>query len=82
MAEPWTSLRRLDRLSAQLGVALFAKRESEGATGTQKDRIAGGLVHAAVAAGAPGVTVGTCGNLGAALAFASRAAGHVLIATA
>ncbi|HET7503420.1 MAG TPA: pyridoxal-phosphate dependent enzyme [Kofleriaceae bacterium] len=74
--EPRTSLRSLAQLGVQLGVPrLYAKCESESPTGTQKDRVAGGLVRAAVAGGAPGITVGTCGNLGVAISYASRAHG-------
>jgi threonine synthase len=71
--EPRTSLRRLERLGLELGLPeLYVKCESESATRTQKDRVAGGLVCAAIDGGAPGITVGTCGNLGAAIAFASQ----------
>jgi threonine synthase len=73
-AEPRTSLRLLERLGQRLGLPeLYVKCESESATRTQKDRVAGGLVRAAIDRGAPGITVGTCGNLGAAIAFASHA---------
>lgn len=71
-----TPLRRLARLGPRLGLPqLHAKCESQGATGTQKDRIAGGLVRAALDHGSRGITVGTCGNLGTAIAFASHARG-------
>lgn len=74
MRAEWTPLHRLDRLGRGLGLPeLHAKRESQGATGTQKDRVASGLVRAALDRGARGITVGTCGNLGAAIAFASHA---------
>lgn len=73
-AEPRTSLRPLARLGPRLGLpALYAKCEFESATRTQKDRVAGGLVRAAIDGGAPGITVGTCGNLGVAIASASHA---------
>ncbi|WP_433364831.1 pyridoxal-phosphate dependent enzyme [Streptosporangium sp. CA-115845] len=54
---------------------VYAKCEMRNPTGTHKDRVAGGLVLAAIRDGAVGVTVGSCGNLGVALSWASRARG-------
>jgi len=47
------------------------KCEFEGPTHTQKDRVAGALVRAAIDLGLSGITVGSCGNFGAAIAYAS-----------
>jgi threonine synthase len=72
-AEPRTSLRRLERLGPRFGLPeLHAKCEFENPTRTQKDRVAGALVRAAIDGGAPGITAGTCGNFGVAIAFASQ----------
>jgi threonine synthase len=51
---------------------LFLKFEGGNPTGTQKDRIALAIVDAAKSAGAPAVAAATCGNFGAALAWAAR----------
>jgi threonine synthase len=51
---------------------LYLWVESDGPTHTLKDRIAPRLADAALASGAAELTVGTCGNLGAALALACR----------
>jgi threonine synthase len=60
-------------LGAELGLPrLHLRLEYEGPTGTVKDRIAPALALAAAASGARAVSVGTCGNLGVALAFACR----------
>ncbi|RKT87088.1 threonine synthase [Saccharopolyspora antimicrobica] len=71
-----TSLLTLGYLTERLRLPhIYAKCEIENPTRTQKDRIADGLVLAAFEAGARGITVGSCGNLGVALALASRARG-------
>lgn len=51
---------------------LFLKFEGGNPTGTQKDRIALAIVDAAKSGGATAVTAASCGNFGAALAWASR----------
>lgn len=54
---------------------LFLKFEGTNPTGTQKDRIAFAQVHDCLRRGFDTVTVATCGNYGAALAFAASLAG-------
>jgi threonine synthase len=75
-------VRRAARL-AGLGLPeAYLKVESAGPSGTLKDRIAPRLAAAAAAGGATEVTVGTCGNLGVALAHACRRRGlgcHVFV---
>ncbi len=51
---------------------LFLKFEGGNPTGTQKDRIALAIIDQAKAVGATAVTTATCGNFGAALAWAAR----------
>lgn len=71
-----TALIRLPCLEERLRLPhVYAKCEMGNPTGTHKDRIAGGLVLAAIRDGAAGVTAGSCGNLGVALSRASRARG-------
>jgi threonine synthase len=71
-----TPLLRLHYLEERLRLPhIYAKCEMENPTGTQKDRIADGLVLAAIEDGVGGITVGSCGNLGAALTYASLARG-------
>ena len=54
---------------------LFLKFEGSNPTGTQKDRIAFAQVHDALRRGFDTLTVATCGNYGAAVAFAATLAG-------
>lgn len=54
---------------------LFLKFEGGNPTGTQKDRIAFAQSHDALRLGYRAITVATCGNYGAALAFAASLAG-------
>lgn len=73
---PQTPVVRLGYLERCLSMRqIFAKCEMTNPTGTHKDRVAGGLVRAAIADGADGITVGSCGNLGVALARAGRLRG-------
>lgn len=51
---------------------IYAKCEMTNPTGTHKDRVAAGLVRAALEDGCRGITVGSCGNLGVALARAGQ----------
>ena len=51
---------------------LFLKFEGGNPTGTQKDRIALAIVDSAKSQGASAVSAATCGNFGAALAWAAR----------
>jgi threonine synthase len=67
-----TSLVKLHYLAQRLRLPdIYAKCEIENPTGTHKHRIAASLVLAAVESCARGITVGSCGNLGVALAQAS-----------
>lgn len=60
-------------LAPQVGCErLFLKFEGGNPTGTQKDRIALAIVDSARAQGARAVAAATCGNFGAALAWAAR----------
>ncbi len=54
---------------------LYLKFEGNNPTGTQKDRIAFYQCHDALRRGFDTITVATCGNYGAAMAFASQLAG-------
>jgi threonine synthase len=54
---------------------VYAKCEMRNPTGTHKDRVADGLVRAAIEDGRSGITVGSCGNLGVALARAGHLRG-------
>jgi len=63
---------------------LFLKFEGGNPTGTQKDRIAQALAGDAVKKGYQQIAVGTCGNLGAAIALAAKEANiesHIYIPT-
>ena len=71
-----TRLLRARNLEREHGIRqLFLKFEGGNPTGTQKDRIAFAQVHDALRRGYDTVTVATCGNYGAALAFAATLAG-------
>lgn len=71
-----TSLLRLAYLEEFLSLShVYVKCETMNPTGTHKDRIADGLVRAAIQDGVHGITAGSCGNLGVALAYASHAFG-------
>ncbi len=54
---------------------LFLKFEGANATGTQKDRISEAHVVNAIHNGYNGITVGTCGNYGASIAYFANAYG-------
>lgn len=54
------------------GFSLYVKFEGSNPTGTQKDRIAKLHVSNAKKQGYSGVTVGTCGNYGASIAFYAK----------
>jgi threonine synthase len=72
---PYTSLLRATTLGDMLGCAdIRLKVEGENPTGTHKDRAAAVLVREARREGRCGVTVGTCGNLGVAIARSCRLA--------
>lgn len=63
-------------LEELLGVReVYVDYEGVNPTGTHKDRIALAHVGEAVKRGFPGITVGTCGNYGAAIAYYSALAG-------
>ena len=67
---------RARNLGRQTGIPnLFLKFEGGNPTGTQKDRIAFVRVQEALRRGCTGATVGTCGNYGAALAYAASLVG-------
>jgi threonine synthase len=71
-----TRLSRARNLERENGIRqLFLKFEGGNPTGTQKDRIAFAQVHDAMRRGFEAVTVATCGNYGAAVAFAAGLAG-------
>jgi threonine synthase len=71
-----TRLTRARNLEREHGIRqLFLKFEGGNPTGTQKDRIAFAQVRDALRRGFEAVAVATCGNYGAALAFAARLAG-------
>ncbi|MBV9791417.1 MAG: pyridoxal-phosphate dependent enzyme [Chloroflexi bacterium] len=53
---------------------LYLKLEGLNPSGTQKDRVAAQVIAEALTRGDPGVTVGTCGNFGVALARVCQAA--------
>jgi threonine synthase len=54
---------------------IFLKFEGNNPTGTQKDRIAFSQCHDALRRGFETITLATCGNFGAAMAFAAHLAG-------
>ncbi|MDT8435257.1 MAG: pyridoxal-phosphate dependent enzyme [Gemmatimonadota bacterium] len=71
-----TSFGRARNLERESGLRqLFLKFEGSNPTGTQKDRIAFAQVHDALRRGYDAVTIATCGNYGAAMAFAASLAG-------
>ncbi len=71
-----TRLSRARNLERENGIRqLFLKFEGGNPTGTQKDRIAFAQVHDAMRRGFEAVAVATCGNYGAAVAFAADLAG-------
>ncbi len=71
-----TSFGRARNLEREFGIRqLFLKFEGNNPTGTQKDRIAFAQVHDAMRRGYEAVTIATCGNYGAAMAFAASLAG-------
>jgi threonine synthase len=71
-----TRMLRARNLEREHGIRqLFLKFEGGNPTGTQKDRIAFAQVHDALRRGFDAVTVATCGNYGAAVAFAATLAG-------
>jgi threonine synthase len=67
---------RAKGVERQLGLRrLYLKFEGGNPTGTQKDRIAGEMILDALQRGYRSVTLATCGNFGAAMAFAASLAG-------
>lgn len=67
-----TPLQKAPHLAKAVGIAdLRIKLEGSNPTGTQKDRIARLEVDTAVAQGATGVTIASCGNFGVAMAHAT-----------
>jgi threonine synthase len=67
-----TPLLRSPSLSKKLGLPnLYLKLEGANPTGTQKDRVARLDVGEAIRVGKSGVTCGTCGNYGVAMAHAA-----------
>ncbi|NJE85841.1 pyridoxal-phosphate dependent enzyme [Thermococcus sp. CX2] len=66
-------LMRVPALEDLLGISkIFVKFEGRNPTGTHKDRIARLHVETAKTLGFSGITVGTCGNYGVALAYYAR----------
>ncbi len=78
-----TPLLRAPNLAAKIGLPhLRLKMEGANPTGTQKDRVARLEAGAAVAEGAKGLTVASCGNFGVAMAHACHVHGvpcHVFV---
>ncbi len=71
-----TSLHRARNIEKEIGVRqIFLKFEGGNPTGTQKDRIAFAQAMDAIRRGYDTITVATCGNYGAAMAFAASTAG-------
>ena len=71
-----TSMSRARNVEREVGLRqIFLKFEGGNPSGTQKDRIAFAQVMDALRRGFDGVTVATCGNYGAAMAFAASLAG-------
>lgn len=67
-----TPLVRAPNLAKAAGLEdLWIKMEGANPTGTQKDRVARLEIADAVARGAPGITVASCGNFGVAIAHAA-----------
>jgi threonine synthase len=71
-----TNLTRARNIEREVGLRqIFLKFEGGNPTGTQKDRIAFAQAMDALRRGFDSITVATCGNYGAAIAFASSIAG-------
>lgn len=71
-----TSLTRARNIEREVGFRqIYLKFEGGNPTGTQKDRIAFAQVRDALRRGFDAITLATCGNYGAAMAFASCLAG-------
>lgn len=71
-----TSFSRARNIEREVGFRqVYLKFEGGNPTGTQKDRIAFGQVRDALRRGFAAITLATCGNYGAAMAFASCLAG-------
>ncbi len=65
-----TPLYKAKCLGLRLGFQdLYLKLEGKNQTGTHKDRAAFDIVRDAISNGHPGITAGTCGNLGVSLAY-------------
>lgn len=67
---PPTPLERLNRLGADLGIELWMKDETRGATGSHKDRLAAVAARHAAVTDAEVVVVSSSGNHGAAISSA------------
>ena len=71
-----TTFTRARNLEREEGLRqLYLKFEGNNPTGTQKDRIAFNQCHDALRRGFNTITLASCGNYGAAIAFASQLAG-------
>jgi threonine synthase len=71
-----TSLSRARNIEREIGLRqVFLKFDGSNPTGTQKDRIAFAQAMDALRRGFDTITVATCGNYGAAMAFAAQTAG-------
>ena len=71
-----TTFTRARNLEREEGIRqLYLKFEGNNPTGTQKDRIAFNQCHDALRRGFNTITLASCGNYGAAIAFASQLAG-------
>jgi threonine synthase len=71
-----TSLSRARNIEREIGLRqVYLKFDGSNPTGTQKDRIAFAQAMDALRRGFDTITVATCGNYGAAMAFAAQTAG-------
>lgn len=71
-----TPLHRLDRMGQRLGLKnLWMKDESKNPTMSHKDRLCSLIVSKALSEGAPGITISSTGNQGAAAAAYAAVAG-------
>lgn len=82
LSEGNTPTLKLDNLSNELGINLYAKDESRNPTWSQKDRLNAVLINKAKEVNAPGTVFATTGNNGASgAAYAAKAGMPCLILT-
>ncbi|MGB9785811.1 MAG: pyridoxal-phosphate dependent enzyme [Infirmifilum sp.] len=72
---PFYRLRTLNKLFSLDSSLIYVKYEGINPTGTHKDRAARAHVARAIQLGRDTITVGTCGNYGAAISYFARLAG-------